>query len=146
MITNSRTWPVFYDDILFCRLWMKSMHSFKSYWSETNILTQQQKLSTKRAITQPKFDGWLPISNLTCILQWYKLLQTLNKINAFLQKIRNEKCDEDVADDDMIPMCLPCYASDTKRRGAGGVNIARGPPLRSTILTNHIKIFPSRWK
>ena len=35
---------------------------------------QQQKLSRKRAITQPKFGEWLPISNLTCILQ-YKLLQ-----------------------------------------------------------------------
>ena len=29
----------------------------KNYWMETNILTQQQKLSQKRAITQPKFGG-----------------------------------------------------------------------------------------
>ena len=40
------------------------------------ISTQQQKLFRKRAITQPKFWGWLPILNLTCILQWYTLLQT----------------------------------------------------------------------
>ena len=69
----------------------ESMHPCKSYWMETNILTQQQKLSPKRAITQPKFGGQLPISNLTCILQWYKLLQTLNKINASLQKLRKRK-------------------------------------------------------
>ena len=55
------------------KLRLKSMHPFKSYWGETislpRILPQQQKLSLKRAITWPKFCGWLPISNLTCILQ-----------------------------------------------------------------------------
>ena len=71
---------------------------------------QYQQLSRKRTITQPKFGGWLPISTLTCILQCYKFLQTLNKINASLQKSlsRNEKCDH------MIPKCLPCYIGSTK--------------------------------
>ena len=58
----------------------------KSYWSKL-IAIHQQKLSWKRAITQPKFGRWLPISNLTCILQWYKVLQILNEINASLQKL-----------------------------------------------------------
>ena len=63
---------------------------------------EQQKLSRKRAITQPKFGGWLPISNLTCILQWNKVLQSLNEINTSLQKLLNgnEKCDDDTDDDD----------------------------------------------
>ena len=30
-----QTWPVLYNDISFCRLWMKSMHPFKGYWVET---------------------------------------------------------------------------------------------------------------
>ena len=55
------------------------------------ISTHQQKLSQKRAITQPNFGGWLPISNLTCILQWYKVLQSLNEINASLQKLLSRK-------------------------------------------------------
>ena len=67
------------------------MHLVKSYWKETislpGILSQQQKLSRNRAITWPNFRGRLPISNLTCILQWYILLQTFNKINASLQKL-----------------------------------------------------------
>ena len=84
MITNIELDLYFTIDINFRRLWMKSMHPFKSYWSGN--LTQQQKLSPNRAIAQPKFGGWLPISNLICILQWYKLLQTLNEINAALQK------------------------------------------------------------
>ena len=57
----------------------KSMHPFESYWGEAislpYILPQQQKLCRKRAVTWPKFWIWLPISNLTCILQWYILLQ-----------------------------------------------------------------------
>ena len=63
-----QTWRVFYNDISFCKLPMESMHPCKGYWTETNILIQQQKLSRKGAITQPQFGGWLPISNLTCIL------------------------------------------------------------------------------
>ena len=48
------------------------VHPFQTYWTETNILTQQQNLSRKRVITPPRFGGWLPISNFTCILQWCK--------------------------------------------------------------------------
>ena len=54
-----------------------------------NLSTQQQKLSQKRDITQQKCCGWLPISNLTCILQWYSLLQTSDEINASLQNLLN---------------------------------------------------------
>ena len=32
-------WPVFYNDISFCKPSMKSMHPCKSYWAETNINT-----------------------------------------------------------------------------------------------------------
>ena len=75
----------------FCKLRMKSMHYFTSYCGETislpYILPQQQKLGQKRAVTWPKFCKWLPVSNLTCILQWYKLLQTPNEINTSLQKL-----------------------------------------------------------
>ena len=79
---------------------MKSMHLFETYWTETNILAQQQKLSQNKAIIQPKFDRWLPISSLTCILQWYKLFQTWNEIYESLQKLlsRNKKCDYDTND------------------------------------------------
>ena len=60
-------------------------------WGETIslpcILPQQQKLSRKKTITWSKFCEWLPISNLTCILQWYILLQIFNRINASLQKL-----------------------------------------------------------
>ena len=78
-------WPVFYNDIPFCKHLMKSMHPFKTYWTENNISTLQQKVSRKRATSQPKLCEWLPIPNLTCILQWYKLLQTSNEINASLK-------------------------------------------------------------
>ena len=88
---KNQTWPLCYNDISFCKLWMKSMHPFKSYWEETIslpcILLQQQKLSRKRAITLPKFCRWLLISNLTCILQWYILLQTFNKNQCIPAKI-----------------------------------------------------------
>ena len=69
----------------FCKLSIKSMHPCKSYGVETNINTQTK--TRKRAISRPKFCGWLPISNLTCILQWCKVLQSLNEINASLQKL-----------------------------------------------------------
>ena len=63
------------------------INAFAKVIERKPISTHQQKLSQKRAITQPKFGGWLPISNLTCILQWYKVLQSLNEINASLQKL-----------------------------------------------------------
>ena len=44
------------------------MHPSKSYWVETNIST---KTKSKKGHNSPKFCGWLLISNLTCILQWY---------------------------------------------------------------------------
>ena len=79
----------------------------------------QKQLSRKRAITQPKFYGWLPISKLTCILQWYKILQNLNEINTSLQKLLNgdEKFDTDsaAADDDTDGKHDP-YVSATLRR------------------------------
>ena len=34
-----RTWPVFYSDIKFCKIWMKSIQPFKSYWTETKSVT-----------------------------------------------------------------------------------------------------------
>ena len=58
MITNIKLDLYFYNDIPFCKLSIKSMHPCKSGWSETNINTPT-KLSRKRAITQPKFGGWL---------------------------------------------------------------------------------------
>ena len=61
------------------------MHPCKSYWAETNINTPT-KTKSKKGHTLPKFGRWLPISNLTCILQWYKVLQSFNEINASLQK------------------------------------------------------------
>ena len=164
------TWPVFYNDISFCKLSIKSMHPCKSYWMETNI-NSPTKPKLKRAITQPKFGRWLPISSLTCILQWYKILQSLNEINASLQKLlsgnKEQKLSQNLADDyqyrtwpvfysdikfckvrmksmppfksywaetksvrttlmppplpmmrtdNMISMCLPCYAGDTKTK------------------------------
>ena len=53
----------------------------------TLYFTPTTQTKSKKAITWPKFCGWLPISKLTCILQWYILLQTFNKINASLQKL-----------------------------------------------------------
>ena len=43
----------------------------------------------------------ITILNLTCILQLNKLLQTLNEINASLQKLSsgNEKCNANNVDD-----------------------------------------------
>ena len=55
----------------------------------STYVTQQQKLSRKKAIIWPKFRGRLPISNLTCILQWYTLLQTSDKIKASIQNLLN---------------------------------------------------------
>ena len=52
-----------------------------------NIFTLYFTPIKKRAIIWPKFCGWLPILMLTCILQWYILLQAFNKINASLQKL-----------------------------------------------------------
>ena len=79
----------------------KGYQSYGAHKDASTYVTQQQKLSQKRAITQPKFGRWLPILNLSCILQWYiELLQTSNEINASLQKllIGSEKCDDDAAD------------------------------------------------
>ena len=75
------------------------MHPCKSYWSETNINTpkkkkQQKKKKKKKKKNKSKkghssanFGGWLSISNFTCILRWYNVLQSLNEINASLQKL-----------------------------------------------------------
>ena len=63
--------------------------SYGVHKEASTYVTQQQKLSWKRARTQPKFGGWLSILNLTCILQWFILLQTSNEINASLQKLLN---------------------------------------------------------
>ena len=97
------------------------MNPCKSYWVETTANTPT-KTKSKKGDNSVKIWLILPISNLTCILQWYKVLQSLNEITASLQKLLsgNEKCDKDTngTDDDtdgqMIPMCLPCYAGDTK--------------------------------
>ena len=74
-------------DIPFCKLRMKSMHPFKSYWREAIslpcILPQQQKLNQKRAKLGQNFAD---ITNIEPDL-YYILLQTFNKINAFLQKL-----------------------------------------------------------
>ena len=76
--------------------------------------TTKTKL-TKQAITWPKFCRWLPIWNLTCILQWYILLQTTNELNTSFQKLlsRIKKCDN-YTDKNMVPMCLQCYTGDTR--------------------------------
>ena len=42
MITNIER-PEFYSDIKFCKVWMKSMHAFKSYWAEKNKKTKSKK-------------------------------------------------------------------------------------------------------
>ena len=75
-------------------------------------------MSQKRAITQSDYQYQTGSS----ILQWYKLLQTLNE-NTSLHKLLsgNEKCDDTDAaindDDDvdgyMIFTSLACYAGDT---------------------------------
>ena len=98
------------------------MHPFRTNWTETNILTQQLKLSWKRAIAKPKSGGWLPISNLTCILQRYKLLQTSNEINASLQTLKTttkkkhkKKCDND-AEDDAVGQLDPYVSAMLPRR------------------------------
>ena len=41
----------------------------------------------EKAISRPKFCGWLPLSNLTSNLQWYTLLQLLDEINVSLQRL-----------------------------------------------------------
>ena len=118
MITNIKLDLIFMMiHISFCKLPMKSMHPAKVIEWKPIPITQQQKLSRKRAITPPIFGGWLPISNLTCILQWYKLLQTLNEINASLQKLlsRNEKCDDNATYDNMDRQ-LDSYLSAMLRR------------------------------
>ena len=61
--------------------------SLQKLLTENQYQDTNKKRSRKRAITQPKFGRWLPISNLTCILQWYKVLQSLNEINVSLQKL-----------------------------------------------------------
>ena len=38
-LTPFQTWPVFHDYWPFCGVWMKLMHPFKSYWSETKSVT-----------------------------------------------------------------------------------------------------------
>ena len=79
--------------ISFCKFSIKSMHLCKVIdWKP--ISTHQQKLSLKRAMhVLDKIWQLIPISNLTCILHWYKVLQSLNEINASLQKLlsRNEQ-------------------------------------------------------
>ena len=70
----------------------KYLQRYQSYWAYKDAsmyVTQQQKLSRKRIITQLNFCGWLPISNLTCISQWYTLMRTSDKINAPLQNLLN---------------------------------------------------------
>ena len=96
---------------------MISIYPFQTYWKETDNLTQQQKLSRKRVRTQPKFCGWLPISKLTCIVQWYKLLLTSNKINTSLQKLLsgNETCEDDT-DVDEDGQHEPCVSTMLRRR------------------------------
>ena len=109
-IYQYRTWPVFYNGLPFCKLLMKSMHLFKTNWTETHILTKTKK----KAGTQPNFCGWLPVSNLICTLQWYKLLQTSKETNASLQILlsRNEKCNDDTDSDEQHDL----YVSAMLRR------------------------------
>ena len=84
-----------------CKIILKSIHRFRRRCLLSKLLTDARRTKTghkssplalgscelKRAITQPIFGGRLPISNLTCILCWYKGLQSLNEIIASLQKL-----------------------------------------------------------
>ena len=79
------------------------MHSCKSYWLETNIGTQT-KTKSKKGYNSAKIWEWLPILNLTCILQWYILLQTFNKINTSLQMLLSRNQYQDT-DKNLTKMC-----------------------------------------
>ena len=60
--------------------------SLQNYWAEANINTPT-KTKSKKGHNSAKMLRMITISNLTCILQYYILLQTFNKINASLQKL-----------------------------------------------------------
>ena len=123
--------------------WYKILQSLNEInASLQNLLRgkEQQKLSRKWVLTQPKFGEWVPISNLTCILQWYKVLQNLNETNISLQKLLNgnENCDDDTDDhpaaENMIPMCLPCYAGNIKTTLDMASNNYHFPVMHANIL------------
>ena len=72
------------------------MHSCKSYWAETNILTQQKKkkLNPKNGHNLAKI--WWTITNI----------ETNTSLQKFLS--RNGKCDVETEEDNgyMIPICV----------------------------------------
>ena len=50
------------------------------------------------------------ISNLTCILKWYIILQSLNEINASLQKLLRGNCDKTATAEGV------CYATQVTQK------------------------------
>ena len=68
---------------------MKLMHAaFQKLLRGNNIFTLNFTPTTKKGHNLAKLLlWWLPISNLTYILQWYILLQTSKEITALLQKL-----------------------------------------------------------
>ena len=65
------------------------MHPCKSYRAEPNI-NPTTKTKSKKGHNSAKILRMITNINLTCILQWYILLQTVNEINASLQKLLSE--------------------------------------------------------
>ena len=101
----------------FCKFWIKLLHPFKSYWSETTLNKNRSK---KRGHNWVKILRFTPFFKLDLYLMMLYPSVKLEWIYASLQglSIGNQKCDN--ADDDdavgfMIPMCRPCFAGDTKK-------------------------------
>ena len=55
------TWPVYYNDISFCKLSIKSMHPCKRFWVETNINTPT-KTKLKKGLNSAKI--WQMTTNI----------------------------------------------------------------------------------
>ena len=76
-----RTWIVFYSDIKFCKIWMKSIHPFKSYWMEMKGVTQPTSMTMPPTmITQT--DDMIPMC-LPCRRQkkWH-IIFTIKKVTC----------------------------------------------------------------
>ena len=77
-----QSWPVFYNDISFCKLSMKSIHPCKSYWAETNIDTATKTKSKNghfsvkimQMITNIELDLYFTMIYPSANFWWYRYI------------------------------------------------------------------------
>ena len=106
----------FYIDKKFCKVWMKAMHPFKSYRAEKNNknLAVKDHNSAKlwRMMTNIELDLHFIVIWSSAKFEWNQYI-TFKSYWRETKSVTTTPTTPTTRTDNMIPMCLPCYAGDT---------------------------------